>query len=123
MKLPVRHSVGVAAAALAALVATAVPVGTAAASEAGALIHRTSCTERAFLTIHNNNGRDLLCFANAGFMPVAIYGVNWVESGNNVVTLEYQKDAGNSRIDTVTLQKWTAWNPGHVHRVMSIRIH
>ncbi|MFF3733001.1 beta/gamma crystallin domain-containing protein [Streptomyces sp. NPDC002476] len=123
MKLPVRRFVGVAAASVAAMVATAVPVAAAPSSGVGALINRTACNESGYLAIHNNDGRDTLCFANAGSMPVAIYGVNWVESGNNVVTLQYQKDMNNPRLDTVTIQKWNVWNPGHVHKVISVRIH
>ncbi|WP_405743738.1 hypothetical protein OG422_18280 [Streptomyces sp. NBC_01525] len=123
MKLPVRRSVGIAAASVAALVAAAVPATAVSPSNAVASIHRTSCTERAFLTIHNNNGHDMLCYADAGSTAVAIYGVNWVESGNNVVTLQYQKDLNNPKLDSVTLQKRQAWNPGHVHKIISIRIH
>ncbi|MER5361822.1 beta/gamma crystallin domain-containing protein [Streptomyces sp. NPDC002785] len=123
MKLPVRRFVGVAVASVAALVATAVPVAAASPSGVGALINRTSCDERGYLAIHNNDGRDTLCFANAGSMPVAIFGVKWVESGNNVVTLQYQKDKNNQKLDTVTIPKWQAWKPGHVHKIISIRIH
>ncbi|MFI9624573.1 beta/gamma crystallin domain-containing protein [Streptomyces sp. NPDC052042] len=91
---------------MAALVATTVPVAAASPPPAvGALINRTACNERGYLAIYNNDGRETLCSANAGSMPVAIYGVNWVESGNNVVTLEYQKDMNDPKLDTVNLQK------------------
>jgi hypothetical protein len=128
MKLPVRRSLGVAAVAVAALAATAMPAvaATAApttASAIGPTINRTDCNENSYLEIHNNSGRDTLCFANAGTMPVAIYGVNWVESGNNVVTLQFQRDLSDPRLETVTLQKWASWNPGHIHEIISIRIY
>ncbi len=79
MKLSVRRSLGVAAVAAAAMLGTAVPATAATTSTNGALINRTDCNENSYLEIHNNSGRDTLCFANAGTMPVAIYGVNWVE--------------------------------------------
>ncbi|MEU0744428.1 beta/gamma crystallin domain-containing protein [Streptomyces sp. NPDC006134] len=128
MKLSVRRSLGVAAVAAAALAATAVPAAAAAASPTaasayGPLINRTDCNENGYLEIHNNSGRDTLCFANAGTMPVAIYGVNWVESGNNMVTLQFQRSLSDPRLESVTLQKWSSWNPGHIHQIISIRIH
>ncbi|MFJ8694849.1 beta/gamma crystallin domain-containing protein [Streptomyces roseolilacinus] len=123
MKLSVRRSLGVAAVAAAALAATAVPATAATTSTNGALINRTNCNENGYLEIHNNGGRDTLCFANAGSMPVAIYGVNWVESGNNVVTLQFQRNLSDPRLESITLQKWGSWNPGHIHQIISIRIH
>ncbi|WP_318205545.1 beta/gamma crystallin domain-containing protein [Streptomyces sp. SCL15-4] len=128
MKLPVRRSLGIAAVSVAALAATIVPATAATASVTtasaiGPSINRTDCNENSYLEIHNNEGRDTLCFANAGSMPVAIYGVNWVESGNNVVTLQYQRELSNPRLETVTLQKWSSWNPGHIHEILSINIH
>ncbi|MBN3930653.1 hypothetical protein IQ279_13590 [Streptomyces verrucosisporus] len=123
MRLSVRRSLGVVAVAAAALAATAVPATAATTTANGTLINRTDCNENSYLEIHNNNGRDTLCFANAGTMPVAIYGVNWVESGNNVATLQFQRSLSNPTLETVTLQKWSSWNPGHIHKVISIRIH
>ncbi|EDY52265.1 conserved hypothetical protein [Streptomyces clavuligerus] len=89
------------------------------------LINRTNCNQNDYFEIHNNNGRDTLCFANAGSMPVAIYGVNWIESGNNVVTFEFQRNLSEPRLETVTLDKWRSWQPGQpsIHRVTWIRIH
>ncbi|OYP19327.1 hypothetical protein CFC35_36595 [Streptomyces sp. FBKL.4005] len=128
MRLSVRRSLGVAAVAAAALAATVVPAAAATAapttaSAIGPTINRTDCNENSYLEIHNNEGRDTLCFANAGTMPVAIYGVNWVESGNNVVTLQFQRNLSDPRLETITLQKWSSWNPGHIHQIISIRIH
>ncbi|MFE9174245.1 beta/gamma crystallin domain-containing protein [Streptomyces kebangsaanensis] len=123
MKLSVRRSLGVAVVAAAALAATVVPATAATASTNGVLINRTNCNEHGYLEIHNNSGRDTLCFANAGMMPVAIYGVNWVESGNNVVTLQFQRNLSDPRLESITLQKWSSWNPGHIHQIISIRIH
>ncbi|KOV90533.1 beta/gamma crystallin domain-containing protein [Streptomyces sp. NRRL B-3648] len=128
MKLSVRHSLGVASVVAAALAATIAPAAAATASPTtaatvGPAINRTDCNENGYLEIHNNEGRDTLCFANAGSIPVAIYGVNWVESGNNVVTLQFQRNLSDPRLETVTLQKWSSWNPGHVHEILSIRIY
>ncbi|MEU2441622.1 beta/gamma crystallin domain-containing protein [Streptomyces rubradiris] len=128
MKLSVRRSLGVASVAAAALAATIVPAAAAMASPTtasaiGPTINRTDCNENSYLEIHNNEGRDTLCFANAGTIPVAIYGVNWVESGNNVVTLQFQRNLSDPRLESITLQKWGSWNPGHIHEIISIRIH
>ncbi|MFG3013925.1 beta/gamma crystallin domain-containing protein [Streptomyces cinerochromogenes] len=128
MKFSVRRTLGVAAVSAAALAATVVPATAASASPStasaiGPTINRTDCNENSYLEIHNNDGRDTLCFANAGTIPVAIYGVNWVESGNNVVTLQFQRNLSDPRLETVTLQKWSSWNPGHIHEILSIRIH
>ncbi|GGS93997.1 MULTISPECIES: beta/gamma crystallin domain-containing protein [Streptomyces] len=128
MKLSMRRFLGVAAVSAAALTATIVPATAAVASPStasaiGPTINRTDCNENGYLEIHNNEGRDTLCFANAGSMPVAIYGVNWVESGNNVVTLQFQRNLSDPTLETVTLQKWSSWNPGHVHEILSIRIY
>ncbi|MFF5536574.1 beta/gamma crystallin domain-containing protein [Streptomyces cinerochromogenes] len=128
MKFSVRRTLGVAAVSAAALAATVVPATAASASPStasaiGPTINRTDCNENSYLEIHNNDGRDTLCFANAGTIPVAIYGVNWVESGNNVVTLQFQRNLSDPRLETITLQKWSSWNPGHIHEILSIRIH
>ncbi|WP_240151969.1 beta/gamma crystallin domain-containing protein [Streptomyces mobaraensis] len=125
MKFPMGRSLGVAAAAVAALAATALPAVAAADAAAAAPINRTNCNQNDYLEIHNNNGRDTLCFANAGEMPVAIYGVNWVESGNNSVTFQFQRNESDPRIETVTLGKWSQWNPGqpYLHKILWIKIH
>ncbi|WP_326697787.1 hypothetical protein OG909_10850 [Streptomyces sp. NBC_01754] len=135
MKLPVRRSLGVAAAAMAVLAATAVPAASAtttpvmAASAASAptmpSINRTACNETSYVEIHNNNGKDVLCYANAGQTAVAIYGVNWVESGNNVVTFQFQRNLNNPSLESVTLKKWSTWQAGNspVHKIISIKIH
>ncbi|MET9452358.1 beta/gamma crystallin domain-containing protein [Streptomyces cinerochromogenes] len=128
MKFSMRRTLGVAAVSAAALAATVVPATAASAtpstaSAIGPTINRTDCNENSYLEIHNNEGRDTLCFANAGTIPVAIYGVNWVESGNNVVTLQFQRNLSDPRLETITLQKWSSWNPGHIHEILSIRIY
>ncbi|MFB7919194.1 beta/gamma crystallin domain-containing protein [Streptomyces sp. NPDC056061] len=132
MKLPVRPSLGVAAAAMAVLAATAAsavatPIAAAPAATAPAVsyINRTACNETSYVEIHNNNGKDVLCYANAGQTGVAIYGVNWVESGNNVVTFQFQRSLNNPSLESVTLKKWDTWKAGKnpVHKIVSIKIH
>ncbi|WP_346011902.1 beta/gamma crystallin domain-containing protein [Streptomyces sp. SID3343] len=124
MKLPLRRSLGVAAATVAALAALAVPA--VAATPTGGpstLVHGVNCNRTDYLEIHNNNGQSVLCFADRGFVGVAIYGVNWVESGNNVVNIQFQRNLNNPALESVTIQKWQPWNPGHVHKVTRIEIY
>ncbi|MFE7130889.1 beta/gamma crystallin domain-containing protein [Streptomyces sp. NPDC057638] len=117
------RSLGVAFATMAALGATAVPAVASAPSDGfSTLINGVPCNQTDFLEIHNNNGQSVLCFANGGWMPVAIYGVNWVESGNNRVKLQFQRHLSNPSLEDVTLAKWSTWNPGHVHKVIRIEI-
>ncbi|MFF8914654.1 beta/gamma crystallin domain-containing protein [Streptomyces sp. NPDC015032] len=137
MKLPVRRSLGVAAAAMAVLAATVVPAtatsatttpitaAPAATAPAMPTINRTACNEHSYVEIHNNNGKDVVCYANAGQVAVAIYGVNWVESGNNVVTFQFQKSLNNPSLESVTLKKHSTWKAGKnpVHKIISIKIH
>nr|WP_272919225.1 beta/gamma crystallin domain-containing protein [Streptomyces sp. SID8352] len=109
---------------MAALAAAAVPAVASAPQTDGRtpFINGVPCNQTDFLEIHNNNGQSVLCFANGGAMPVAIYGVNWVESGNNRVRLQFQRNLNNPTLEDVTLAKWTTWNPGHVHKVIRIEI-
>ncbi|MGY3677031.1 beta/gamma crystallin domain-containing protein [Streptomyces sp. TE33382] len=137
MKLPVLRSLGVAAAAMAVLATTVVPATAASATTtpitavpaatapAVPSINRTDCNETSYVEVHNNDGKDVLCFANAGQTAVAIYGVNWVESGNNVVTFQFQRSLNNPSLENVTLQKWSTWQAGQnpVHKIISIKIH
>ncbi|GAA2808070.1 beta/gamma crystallin domain-containing protein [Kitasatospora sp. CM 4170] len=125
MSLSMRRSLGVAAAAAAALVATTTPALAATTTAESATINRTDCNRNDYLEIHNNGGRDTLCFANAGEVPVAIYGVNWVESGNNAVTFQFQRNLNDPRLETVTLNKWSQWGPGQasIHKIIWIKIY
>lgn len=121
MKSSLRRTLGVIAATMAALAATALPAS-AASDRVSPLIHRVSCDRTDYLEVHGNNGQSVLCFADRGFMGVAIYGINWIESGNNRAEIQFQRSVGNPRIESVTMGKWSAWNPGHVHKVTRIEI-
>ncbi|MGW6918382.1 beta/gamma crystallin domain-containing protein [Kitasatospora sp. NPDC054939] len=125
MMQSMRRSLGVGAAVAAALIATAAPALAAPTTANGPTINRTNCNQNDYLEIHNNSGRDTLCFANAGEAPVAIYGVNWVESGNNAVTFQFQRNLSDPRLESVTLGKWSHWSPGQpsIHKIIWIRIH
>ncbi|MFJ3792688.1 beta/gamma crystallin domain-containing protein [Kitasatospora sp. NPDC090091] len=125
MNLSMRRSLGVAAAAAAALVATTAPALAATTTAESVTINRTDCNRNDYLEIHNNGGRETLCFANAGEVPVAIYGVNWIESGNNAVTFQFQRNLNDPRLETVTLNKWSQWNPGQasIHKIIWIKIY
>ncbi|MFI1015779.1 beta/gamma crystallin domain-containing protein [Streptomyces sp. NPDC020965] len=124
MKLSLRRSLGVAAATMAVLAGAAVPAAASAPpDDFSTLINGVPCNQTDFLEIHNNNGQSVLCFANGGWIPVAIYGVNWVESGNNRVKLQFQRSLSNPTLESVTLAKWSTWNPGHIHKIIRIEIY
>lgn len=102
------------------------PQPSTAPSRPGGISALPTCSDRNdFLKIHNNNGHDSLCFANAGEAGVAIYGVSWVESGNNVVKIEFQRDLNDSRLETHTLDRFSQWNPGQsaIHKITWIKIY
>ncbi|MFI1018860.1 beta/gamma crystallin domain-containing protein [Streptomyces sp. NPDC020965] len=123
MKQSLRRTLGITAATMAVLATAAVPaVASAPTDDFSTLISGVPCNQTDFLEIHNNNGQSVLCFANGGSMAVAIYGVNWVESGNNRVKLQFQRSLSNPVLENVTLGKWGSWNPGHVHKVIRIEI-
>ncbi|MFI1828650.1 beta/gamma crystallin domain-containing protein [Streptomyces sp. NPDC020412] len=124
MKLSLRRPLGVAVATVAAMAAMAVPaVASTPSGDFSTLINGVPCNQTDFLEIHNNNGQSTLCFANGGSMAVAIYGVNWVESGNNRVKLQFQRNLNNPTLENVTMAKWSSWNPGHVHKIIRIEIY
>ncbi|MFE7122027.1 beta/gamma crystallin domain-containing protein [Streptomyces sp. NPDC057654] len=124
MNLSARRSIGVAVAAMAALAATAVPA--AAAAPSGVVspnIHRVSCNDNGYLQVRNNGGQSVLCFADAGFTGVAIYGVNWIESGNNRANIQFQRNLNDPKLESHTMGKWQSWNPGgSIHKVTRIEI-
>ncbi|MFD5555030.1 beta/gamma crystallin domain-containing protein [Streptomyces sp. NPDC127068] len=123
MKLPLRRPLGVAVAAMAALAALAAfAVPAAASSSIAPPIHGVPCNRTDYLEIHNNNGQSVLCFADRGFVGVAIYGVNWIESGNNRVNIQFQRNLSSPGLESVTIEKWSSWNPGHIHKVTRIEI-
>ncbi|MFJ9690545.1 beta/gamma crystallin domain-containing protein [Kitasatospora sp. NPDC101183] len=125
MSLSTRRTLGVAAVAAAALLAAAAPALAAPTTADSLSINRTDCNQRDYLEIHNGDGRETLCFANAGEVPVAIYGVNWVQSGNNTVTFQFQRNLDDPRLESVTLNKWSQWNPGQpsIHKIIWIKIY
>ncbi|MEU1015483.1 beta/gamma crystallin domain-containing protein [Streptomyces sp. NPDC005900] len=74
-----------------------------------------------YLTLHNAGGS--LCFANAGAVSVAIYGVDQIWTGNNKVTLEYVPRLG-APATSGTVEKWSygkiTGEP--LHKITKIRI-
>lgn len=123
MKLPLCRSLGVAATVMAALASTTVPAfASAPVGGYSAPIHRVNCDRTDYLEVHNNSGMSVLCFADRGAVAVAIYGVNWIESGNNKAEIQFQRSLNNPAIESVTIEKWNSWNPGHIHKVNRIEI-
>ncbi|MBN0047164.1 hypothetical protein JS756_24260 [Streptomyces actuosus] len=115
---------GVTGAALLATVTTALPAHA---------VNRTECGNRTdFFKIESVHGT--LCFANAGEMNVAIYGVNWISTGNNKVEFRFQALEGDARRYRIGAGKWVAYNPvvdsydvsepgNRVHKIEWIKIY
>ena len=109
MKLSIRRALGAAAATVMA-VATSLTV---AASPAHA-INTVNCDGRDdFLRVSSIHINGYHCFANAGEMNVAIYGVSGVYTGNNVVRIRFQVEPGGpwdewgiGKWSGVTLPQW-----------------
>lgn len=75
--------------------------------------------------------REILCFANAGAERVDIYGADAFWTGNNRVTVNYQRRPGEPvRSDTVDKYRWGCFGPcgsipgasRNIYRITEIRI-
>ncbi|MBE4738202.1 MULTISPECIES: beta/gamma crystallin domain-containing protein [Streptomyces] len=112
---------GVTGAALAATVATALPAHA---------INRVDCGDRSDFLYFEVNGLNP-CFANAGTIDVAIYGVGWMNTGNNEVSFKYRTVQGGPQWDSGRLPKWYAFHlglasgspSGTVHKIEQITIY
>ncbi|WP_045556025.1 beta/gamma crystallin domain-containing protein [Streptomyces sp. FxanaA7] len=108
-------------AALAATVATALPAHA---------INRVDCGDRSDFLYFEVNGLNP-CFANAGTIDVAIYGVGWMNTGNNEVSFKYRTVQGGPQWDSGRLPKWYAFHlglasgspSGTVHKIEQITIY
>lgn len=111
----------VSATALAATVATALPAHA---------INRTDCGGRFDFLYFEVDGVDP-CFANAGTMDVAIYGVGWMNTGDNEVSFKFRTVLGGPQWDSGRLPKWYAFDlglasgspSGKVHKIEQITIY
>lgn len=112
---------GVTGAALVATVATALPAHA---------INRVDCGGRNDFLYFEVDGVNP-CFANAGTIDVAIYGVGWMSTGNNEVSIKYRTVLGGPLWDSGRLAEWTAFDlglasgsPSHkVHKIEQITIY
>ncbi|MDX2555897.1 MULTISPECIES: beta/gamma crystallin domain-containing protein [Streptomyces] len=112
---------GVTGVALAATVATALPAHA---------INRVDCGERSDFLYFEVDGVNP-CFANAGTIDVAIYGVGWMNTGNNEVSFTYRTVLGGPQWDSGRLPKWYAFDlglasgspSGKVHKIERITIY
>ncbi|MEV6385658.1 beta/gamma crystallin domain-containing protein [Streptomyces sp. NPDC051773] len=112
---------GVTGAALAATVATALPAHA---------INRVDCGDRSDFLYFEVDGLNP-CFANAGTIDVAIYGVGWMNTGNNEVSFKYRTVLGGPQWDSGRLPKWYAFHlglasgspSGTVHKIEQITIY
>ena len=108
-------------AALAATVATALPAHA---------INRVDCGDRSDFLYFEVDGLNP-CFANAGTIDVAIYGVGWMNTGNNEVSFKYRTVLGGPQWDSGHLPKWYAFHlglasgspSGTVHKIEQITIY
>ncbi|MDA5284120.1 beta/gamma crystallin domain-containing protein [Streptomyces sp. Isolate_45] len=95
-------------------------------------INRTGCGGRSdFLQIHLTQG-EVLCFANAGEVHVAIYGIQYISTGNNVVRIRYRPGINSAPME-VGVGKWSTYSlvqdpdgwkaPFQAHKIEWIKIH
>ncbi|MFH8893560.1 beta/gamma crystallin domain-containing protein [Streptomyces sp. NPDC017949] len=111
---------GIAAVALLTTLATTLPAHA---------VNRTGCGSRSdFLKVHLTGGGEL-CFANAGEMKVAIYGIQYISTGNNVVRIRYRQAINSTPIE-VGVGKWSTFAPlpdpdtlVQAHKIEWIKIH
>lgn len=117
MRLPIHRRAlqlaGVAVAALATTVATALPAHA---------INRVDCGSGVDFLYFEVDGVNP-CFANAGTINVAIYGVGWMDTGNNEVSLKYRTVLGGPQYDTGRLPKWMAFDFGRASGAPSGKVH
>ncbi|MFE2937929.1 beta/gamma crystallin domain-containing protein [Streptomyces sp. NPDC059255] len=103
-----------------ALAAVTVLAGTAAPAQA---INRVDCAGRTDFFSVVNDGQ--LCFANAGYTDVAIYGVRQVNSGNNSGEFSMARTT-SSPVQNVAFSKYNTiapdWGQAPFHKVSSIKI-
>ncbi|RMB85822.1 beta/gamma crystallin domain-containing protein [Streptomyces shenzhenensis] len=103
-----------------ALTAVTILAGTAAPAQA---INRVDCAGRTdFFSVHNDGE---LCFANAGYTDVAIYGVRLVSAGNNSGEFAMLRTV-NAPVQSVAFSKYNTiapdWGQAPFHKVSSIKI-
>ncbi|MFJ5836495.1 beta/gamma crystallin domain-containing protein [Streptomyces shenzhenensis] len=103
-----------------ALAAVTVLAGTATPAQA---INRVDCAGRSdFFSVFNDGE---ICFANAGYTDVAIYGVRLVNSGNNSGEFTMSR-AINSLVQNIAFSKYNTitpdWGQAPFHKVSSIKI-
>ncbi|PZG34455.1 hypothetical protein C1I98_28045 [Spongiactinospora gelatinilytica] len=118
MKLAFPKVLTASAVALAALV-------TFTATPAHAIV-KVGCNDTNYLWINNNQGQDDHCFAQAGSVGVAIYGVEYIGAGNNNVAITYIDDLGGPEVGMLLGRGdyWVYDRPGHdwIHKITRIRI-
>ncbi|MDX2938181.1 beta/gamma crystallin domain-containing protein [Streptomyces ipomoeae] len=113
--------VGVTGAALAATLATSLPAHA---------INRVDCGNYGEFLYFETDGVDP-CFANAGTIDVAIYGVGWMNTGNNEVSFKFRTVLGGPQWDSGRLPKYYAFDlgrasgspTGKVHKIEQITIY
>ncbi len=117
MRPPIRRRAlqlaGVAVASLATTVATALPAHA---------INRVDCDALADFLYFESDGTNP-CFANAGTINVAIYGVGWMDTGNNEVSIKYRTVLGGPQYDSGRLPKFMAFDLGRASGAPSGKVH
>ncbi|MET8976204.1 beta/gamma crystallin domain-containing protein [Streptomyces sp. NPDC004539] len=113
MSSRMRRLAGVTIAALATTLATALPAHA---------INRVDCGDRSDFLYFEVDGANP-CFANAGTIDVAIYGIGWMSTGNNEVSIKYRTVLGGPLWDSGRLAKWTAFDLGLASGAPSKKVH
>ncbi|MGP3991884.1 beta/gamma crystallin domain-containing protein [Streptomyces sp. 3N207] len=71
-------------------------------------IEETRCGERSdFLEVWSHGKK--LCFANTGTVPVEIYDVTSIQSGDNNIRYWFQFREDDQRIMHRDMEKWDGW--------------
>jgi hypothetical protein len=101
-------------AALAVTFAATMVAGSAAAAVAAptsAAVNRTDCDHRSdFLQLWKQPSGEELCFANAGDLPVAVYDVSYLNSGNNAGYVRVDRGSSAVQVNFLKDQRNIAVN-------------
>jgi hypothetical protein len=91
-------------------------------------INKVPCrTDGGFLWINNGSAEaDNHCFANAGTVNVAVYGVYVIWAGNNNVAITYIDDLGGPEVGMLLGkgQSWhhDGWGQDRIHKITRLQI-
>lgn len=82
---------------------------------------RPVACRKGSVEIHHRTGTH--CYVERGLRNVAIYGVNRINPGDNMVKIQFQSDQNSRKLQERTMQAWQEWSPGHIYKVTRIQIY